>query len=83
MVTLKFVDNPARPVEIPLHWRVPVSSCSSSLRGHVFPLLVSDLLATALDGPVALLGFHVLEAVDQGKLLLFGCTGCQCLFVVV
>ena len=45
--------------------------CSTPLR-HVLAFLGRDLLATALDDLVALLRLHVLEAVDQGKLLLLG-----------
>ena len=43
---------------------------STALVGHVPALLGRDLLATAFDDLVALLRLHILEAVDQGNLLL-------------
>jgi hypothetical protein len=50
-----------------------VRSCGAALGRHVAALLGRDLLATALDGLVALLCLHVLELVDEGELLLLGC----------
>jgi hypothetical protein len=41
--------------------------------GHVLAFLGCDLLATAFDDMFALFRLHILEAVDQGDLLLLGC----------
>lgn len=62
-----------RNVELHSGYRmVNTWSESTPLRRHVSALFGRSLLATALDGPIAILGLHVLEALDQGDFLLFG-----------
>lgn len=45
----------------------------ATVLGHVASLLGRELLAPSFHDMLALLGLHVLEAVDQDHLLLLGC----------